>query len=322
MLLNSLETYRRGYSVLTRRSFIRIVALAPFALQLEAKEAGSYTVEIRDLLMGTFVQIKGIGVSKETLADTISYMKNLERIFSRFDDESGLSALNREGSLKNPHQELMKVLGLAWEAHAETGGAFDVTVLPVLLHFERYGKALTQKEQERFRRVVGFEKVDLDSGSVSLKTKDMKLTLDGIAKGYIIDRGVGHLRDKGCAGVLVNVGGDIYCGKNQKGWDVGIYNPFQDAILRTLTLDTAAVCTSGNYVNYYSKDKKLHHIIDPESLTSPSQVVSVTAVARTTSRADILSTAIFVAGKNGRRFLKDGEKAYLITTNGREVILS
>ena len=148
---------------MTRRSFIKIVAFAPFALSLEAQEVGSHTVEIRDLLMGTFVQMKGIGVKKEALADTVSYMKNLERIFSRFDDESGLSALNREGSLKNPHKELVKVLYLAREAYTETIGAFDVTVLPVLLHFETYRKALTQSEQERFRRVVGFDKVDLDS---------------------------------------------------------------------------------------------------------------------------------------------------------------
>ena len=307
---------------MTRRSFIKIVAFAPFALNLEAQEVGSHTVEVRDLLMGTFVQMKGIGVKKEALADTVSYMKDLERIFSRFDNESGLSALNRDGSLKSPHKELVKVLYLAREAYTETIGAFDVTVLPVLLHFETYRKALTQSEQERFRRVVGFDKVDLDSRNIALKTTGMKLTLDGIAKGYIIDCGVSHLRDNGCANVLVNVGGDVYCGKNQKGWDVGIYNPLQDAILRKLKLDTTAVCTSGNYVNYYSKDKKLHHIIDPKNLVSPSEVVSVTAVARTTARADILSTAIFVAGEKGKRFLKDGERAYLITRNSQEIILS
>ena len=74
---------------------------------------------------------------KETLADTVSYMKDLERMSSAaLITESGLSRLNREGSLKNPHKELVKVLYLAREAYTETVGAFDVTVLPVLLHFE------------------------------------------------------------------------------------------------------------------------------------------------------------------------------------------
>jgi thiamine biosynthesis lipoprotein len=122
--------------------------------------------------------------------------------------------------------------------------------------------------------------------------------------------------------VLVNVGGDIYCGSNRKGWDVGIYDPLRDVILRKVRPDDAAVCTSGNYVNFYSKDKSLHHIIDPKRLTSPTDVVSVTAVARTTVRADVLSTALFVAGEKGRGFLRDSEKAYLIARDGSEKILS
>ena len=307
---------------MTRRSFIQVVAFSPFALRLEAREADAHTVEIRDLLMGTFVQVKGVGVKKEALTDAISHMRGLERVLSRFDEASPLSELNRKGSLKSPHGELMNVLHLAREAYAETVGAFDVTVLPVLLHFEAHGKALTQKEHERFRTVVGFDKVDVGSRDVSLKRTGMQLTLDGIATGYIIDRGVARLRESGCASVLVNVGGDIYCGTSQKGWDVGIYNPLRDAVVRKVRPDDAAVCTSGNYVNYYSKNKRLHHIIDPKSLVSPTDVVSVTAVARTTVRADILSTALFVVGEKGRGFLKDGEKAYLIARDGSEKILS
>ena len=307
---------------MTRRSFIQVLAFAPLALRLEAREADAHTVEIRDLLMGTFVQMKGVGIKKEALADAVSHMKGLERVFSRFDEESPLSELNRTGSLKNAHRELVNVLHLAREAYAETKGAFDVTVLPVLLRFEAHGKALTQKERERFRTIVGFDKVDVDSRDIALKRTGMKLTLDGIATGYIIDRGVARLRESGCASVLVNVGGDIYCGSNRKGWDVGIYDPLRDVILRKVRPDDAAVCTSGNYVNYYSKNKRLHHIIDPKSLVSPTDVVSVTAVARTTVRADVLSTALFVVGEKGRGFLKDGEKAYLIARNGSEKILS
>ncbi len=308
--------------VLTRRSFIKIAAFAPFALQLEAKEAALQTVEVRDLLMGTFVQMKGIGVRKEALADSVTCMKTFERVLTRFDAQSGLSSLNREGAIRNPKRELMEVLDAAREAYTESDGAFDASVLPVLLHFERYGKALTEKEREGFRRVVGFEKVDLSPTGIRLKAKGMKLTLDGIAGGYIIDRGVSRLRDIGCVSVLVNVGGDIYCGRNRKGWDVGIYDPFRDSIARTLKLETAAACTSGSYANYYSKDRRLHHIIDPKTLTSPTDLVSVTAVSRTTMRADILSTAIFVAGEKGRRFLREGEKAYLITSKGRKIVLS
>lgn len=307
--------------VLTRRSFVKIVAFAPFALSLDAREADSQTVEIRDLLMGTFVQMKGIGVKKDVLADTISHMKELERIFSRHDEGSPLSELNHKGSLKNPPRELMTVLHSAREAYSETMGTFDVTVLPVLLHFEKLRKPLTPKEQERFREIVGFDKVESGGTDVRLRKPGMKLTLDGIAKGYIIDRGVERLRERGSAGVLVNVGGDVYCGKSTHGWSVGIYDPRHDRLSRKLSLESAAVCTSGNYVNYFSPDKKLHHIIDPASLSSPTRLASTTVVARSTMRADILSTAMFIKGPEGTTLLREGEKAYLITSDGREVIL-
>jgi thiamine biosynthesis lipoprotein len=312
----------RRWLLLTRRSFIRLIVLTPFALQLEAKEVPRYTAEVRDLLMGSFVQIKGTGIEKETLLSAISYMKALESVLTRFDGTSGLSLLNSAGRLKNPHKELTKVLYSAREAYSETGGVFDVTVLPVLLHFETQRRPLTLEEQERFRALVGFDNVDFDAGGVALKKKGVKLTLDGIAKGYIIDRGVEHLRDRGCVSVLVNVGGDVYCGKNGNGWDVGIYNPLQDTISRKLKLETTAVCTSGNYVNYYSEDKKLHHIVDPRTLSSPTEFVSVTAIAGTTQRADVLSTALFAAGERGKSFLRQGEQAYLLTDKGQEIALT
>jgi len=229
--------------------------------------------------------------------------------------------LNSEGNLKKPGKELTQVLHLAREAYTETGGAFDVTVLPVLLHFEKQRRPLTSEEQERYRALIGFDNVEFDARGVALKKKGVQLTLDGIAKGYIIDRGAEFLRNKGCVSILVNVGGDIYCGKNGNGWDVGIYNPLQDTISRKLKLETAAVCTSGNYVNYYSEDKKLHHIIDPRTLSSPSDVVSVTAIAGTTARADTLSTALFVAGEEGKSFLRQGERAYFLFDGGQEIAL-
>lgn len=307
--------------MITRRSFITLMALAPFALQLDAKEAVAQTEEVRDVLMGTFVQMKGVGVPRQSLMETVSLMKQLEHIFSRFTPEGELATLNREGVLRRPSKEFSTVMQAARDAYVETDGAFDVSVLPVLLHFEKFHKPLSAEEQERFKRSVGFDKVELGESVCRLKNPGMKLTLDGIAKGYIIDRAAEHLRDRGCARVLVNVGGDIYCGEANNGWGVGIYDPLRDRLSRKLSLQDAAVCTSGNYVNFYSPDKKLHHIIDPRTLSSPTELTSATVVAGSTMRADMLSTALFIKGRAGRALLREGEKAYLITSDGGEVAL-
>lgn len=307
--------------MLTRRSFMTVMALAPFALQLDAREVPAQTEEVKDVLMGTFVQMKGVGVPRQHLAETLSYMKELERIFSRFTSDSQLAQLNREGVLRRPGREFSTVLQSAHKAYLETGGTFDITVLPVLLHFEKFQRSLSPEEQERFSRIVGFDKVESGGRDIHLKRPGMKLTLDGIAKGYVIDRGAERLRERGSASVLVNVGGDIYCGKNPHGWGVGIYDPLHDRLSRKLSLESMAACTSGNYVNYFSPDKKLHHIIDPIHLSSPTELTSATVVAQSAMRADMLSTSMFVKGIAGKTLLREGEKAYLIISDGRELTL-
>jgi thiamine biosynthesis lipoprotein len=102
---------------------------------------------------------------------------------------------------------------------------------------------------------------------------------------------------------------------------VGIYDPVKDSIYKKLAIEDMAVCTSGGYVNYYTEDKKLHHIVDPATLASPNDMVSVTVTASTACRADLLSTALFVAGPRGKEFLRDGEKAYYITKDGKEIVV-
>jgi FAD:protein FMN transferase len=306
--------------VFTRRAFIRISCLFPFALQLEAKEIMEHTVEVRDVLMGTFVQIKGLGVKKEILSGIVAYMKHLEHHFSRFEDESELSVFNREGAIRRPSKEFCTVMENAKEGHRQTRGVFDVTVLPVLLHFQKYRKVPTQTEKLRYRERMGTDRIEIHRDIV-YSSERAQVTLDAVAKGYIIDQGAIRLMDSGCMRILVNIGGDMYCGDKKGGWDVGIYDPIRDSIYRKLSTENRAVCTSGSYVNYYTEDKKLHHIVDPGTLTSPNDMVSVTVTASTACRADLLSTALFVAGPQGKEFLRDGENAYFITQDGREIVV-
>jgi FAD:protein FMN transferase len=306
--------------MITRRTFIRISCLFPLALRLDAGDVPDHTEEVRALMMGTFVQIKGVGVPKGVLQGALSRMRELETIFTRHGGEGSLATLNRDGTVTYAPLEFISVMERTAEAHRETSGLFDPTVLPALLVMEQHHRPLTEDERSRCTRITGFHRVAIESKRVAVE-KGVQLTLDGVAKGYIIDEGVKRLRNDGAVSVLVNVGGDIYCGQHRKGWEVGIYDPARDCLVRTLMLTNAAVATSGNYVNYFTEDRSAHHIIDPRTLSSPSGITSVTVTAAGTMRADILSTAIFVAGADGKRFLKEGERAYLLTSDGREITL-
>ena len=57
-----------------------------------------------------------------------------------------------------------------------------------------------------------------------------------------------------------------------------------------------AVATSGDYEHYFVDDRSAHHLIDPRTGRSASELASVTIVADTAIDADALATATFVMG--------------------------
>ena len=126
----------------------------------------------------------------------------------------------------------------------------------------------------------------------------MGITLDGIAKGYIVDRAGEVLAAKGIVNHLINAGGDILTnGVAAKGkpWTVAIQDPakhkqYPDVI----QLASGAIATSGNYEVFYDKEKVFHHIVDGRSGISPEISASVTVKADTVMDADALATSVFV----------------------------
>jgi len=123
-----------------------------------------------------------------------------------------------------------------------------------------------------------------------------------VAKGYIIDRVMAVLEDRGFTDCFASIGGDIaFSGK--KGdhlWSVGVQDPDgrRGDLLATMTLTDAAVATSGDYERAFTVDgRRYHHIIDPATgYPSRSGSRGVTLIAPSAMLADGLATAVFVLG--------------------------
>ena len=126
----------------------------------------------------------------------------------------------------------------------------------------------------------------------------MGITLDGIAKGYIVDRASEILTRNGISNHLINAGGDIRTsGSAVKGkpWTIAVQDPakkkeYPDVI----TMMSGAIATSGNYEIFYDNEKMFHHIIDSRTGHSPELSASVTVQASSVMDADALSTSVFV----------------------------
>ena len=185
--------------------------------------------------------------------------------------------------------------------HQITGGAFDITVKPLIDLFEtrfRAGKEPSRHEIKKVLSATGMEHIRFDGESLRLARKNMGITLDGIAKGYIVDCASRLLKEKSVSNHLINAGGDIRTSGMASGnnpWTIALQDPANKSGRKSvLQVGSGAVATSGNYEVYYDQEKVFHHIVDTSTGCSPTRFASVTVKAPTVMEADALSTSIFV----------------------------
>lgn len=278
-------------------------------------------------IMGTVLNLTVYGPDRdgceEALTHTIATMQGLEAKLSRHMATSELALLNRNGFLETPGTDLLQVIAMAGDISRKTSGAFDVTMLPLLLLHEEIRGNNDQADSKRLvqaKKAVGYERLVHDGAGLRLLDAGMGVSLDGIGKGYIVDRGVAALKALGFHSVYVEAGGDLMVSGRKDAenpWRIGIRNPRpqQEHKLVTLAVSDKAVATSGDYLQAFTPDLRHHHIIDPRSGFSPPELASCTVTAPTVALADGLATALMVLGKTDSLDLvesMDGCEAYMV----------
>jgi thiamine biosynthesis lipoprotein len=200
---------------------------------------------------------------------------------------------------------LAAVLRLGLEIGRASGGTFDIGMGDAVTAWG-FGPATAVPEGIRAamdaQRRPAHEVVEIDGHKVR-KLARIALDLNGIAKGYGVDRLAETLRDRGIAAALVGIDGEMRAmGLRPDGeaWTIAVEAPA--AGRRTphsiLALQDAAVATSGEYRHWVEvQGRRLSHTMDPKRgaplVASPA---SVTVVARTCAEADAWATALMVLG--------------------------
>jgi thiamine biosynthesis lipoprotein len=267
--------------------------------------------------MGTLVSVTALAPSRAWAADAIalafSEMDRLIALFSRYEAASAVTALNMAGRLEAPPPELRRVVRTSLDYYRLTAGAFDVTVAPLLALFrERLGGAApvepTEAEIHERLALIGADAVACGRRRISFGRDGMAVTLDGIAKGFIVDAIGRTLQGHGIRRYLVNAGGDIRARGRKEGrrpWTVAVRDPGDAGRFPTaLHLTNAAVATSGSYEVSFDGDLRFHHIVDAKTGRSPGASLSVSVTAPTATAADALATSVFVLGpQEGIRFV-------------------
>jgi thiamine biosynthesis lipoprotein len=267
--------------------------------------------------MGTWYHVKAAAlpadVSQRDLQRAVD--ERLHRInqqMSTYLPDSELSQFNRHtgNDWFDVSPETALVVAAAQEVAQATGGAFDVTVGP-LVNLWNFGPDPTAsripdeaqisqaKDRVDYRRV----QVRLEPPALKKSRPDIYVDLSAIAKGFAVDAVVELLQERGVRQYMVEVGGEVRTGGRKADgtpWRIGIERPVTSGrmIQQVVELVDVALATSGDYRNYFDwQGRRYSHEIDPRTgRPVDHRLASVSVVTDDCMTADALATALIVLG--------------------------
>lgn len=282
-----------------------------FMYQIPAKTQRTYPI------MGTMAELTIYGKKEdaEKAADIVQdTFLEVEKVCSIFDPDSEISMLN-----KTAYEKPFKCGILLWDVlmhskrfHTLSGGAFDITVKPLMElwgFYRKAGKLPSEKEISETLENVGLDKVVFDERfhTVKFTRPGLSFDLGGIAKGYAVDKAAEAVKKLGITSGVINLAGNMYCfpvpPPGKKSFTIGIRNPLRkEEICGKADMLGTSISTSGNYERYVVIDGIRHtHIMDIRKGRPVNDMLSVTVITPLALDADALSTSVFINGESFAR---------------------
>jgi thiamine biosynthesis lipoprotein len=229
-------------------------------------------------------------------------IRELESLWSRFLDTSDITVANRTpGRPVRVDEDTLAVVCRAIAGWRQTGGLFDITMLPSLLaHGYTHSAATSLPAPPIIGNrvgVCGAIEVDFEESTLTVPER-AAIDLGGIGKGFAADIVAEDLIADGALGVIVNIGGDLVAlGEPAPGqsWYLGIEDPTdRPNHLACVRIRAGGLATSGTTIRTWvgSSGEAEHHLIDP-STSKPSRagLSTVTVIAGDAATAEVFATA-------------------------------
>lgn len=246
-----------------------------------------------------------------------SVFAQINKSLSTFDASSVISTINSSDTAVPVDEHFTKVYEDALYVSEATGGAFDITVAP-LVNFWGFGYDPESKSSVRsdaqidsIMEFVGYRKISLENGLLTKQDSRIKLDCSAIAKGYACDAVAALLDEKGVKDYLVDIGGEMVAkGTNfsNEPWRIGIVSPVDDSLQtnnsveQVIELKERAIATSGNYRQFYiTKERKVSHTINPlTGYPTDHKLLSASVLAPACDIADAYATSFMVIGDTAK----------------------
>ncbi len=239
-----------------------------------------------------------------------SILEAFEQSLSIYRPQSLISRINNNDSSVVPDNLFIEVFNKAMEVSEATGGAFDITVGP-LVNAWGFGKdtlpRIDSSKIDSLLKLVGYKKVRLVEGMIVKDDPRIFIDVNAIAQGYTCDIVARYFEQLGIKNYMVEIGGEVRTrGKNPNGrtWRIGIDKPLTGnyvpgyELQAIVPLRNAALATSGNYRKFHMiNGVRYAHTIDPHTgYPVMSNLLSASIIATDGITADAYATACMVMG--------------------------
>ena len=275
------------------------------------------------LSMGTVFEVSAYVADKyraeKAFNDVFKEINRLDYLMSNYKEESELSKVNKNAASEPTtcDNELAYVIEQSLQYSDITDGAFDITIGPLMKKwgfFREQGRIPGNEELKSVLESVSYKNIIIGEKvkkslfrdpsivkTISFRNSGTQIDLGGIGKGYAVDMAIRVLKGNGINSALINFAGNIYAYGTPPGkdsWVVGLQHPRKsEGLLGSFEIRDKAVSTSGDYEKFFTIDgERYSHIIDPRTGNPVKGIVSVTIVTDSATRADALSTGVFVLG--------------------------
>lgn len=274
------------------------LALRPWTRKPRARAYAFHYERVLGTSLELQIVAKHPDVAKRAEREVLAEVDRLEQILSGYAETSELSRWQGTHGVDAPVPcELAEVLEMGEDWRIWTGGAFNpaavslVELLAAVAPSSAARERLGELDQPLWT-------VDRERG-VAHRLTALPVSLDALAKGYIVDRAAARARAvDGVAQVLVNIGGDLRH-HGARSLTVSVADPRAPAEnappIAIVRLRDEALATSGGYRRGFTVDGRVvSHIIDPRTGQPADRVTSASVIAPDCATADALSTAFSV----------------------------
>lgn len=286
---------------------IIVLWLAQSLLLISGAQAEWYSD--KRAIMGTAISVElwsdDAAAAQASIEAVMQEMVRIDKAMSPWIETSELALINREAT-HHPvkiSSEMLLLLQTSLHYSAISSGVFDISFASVGYMYD-YRNHIEPSKAEIASHLSAIDyrsiKLDTAASTVQFMKPGMRIDLGGIAKGYAVDQGADILVARGIKNAIVTAGGDsrIVGDKRGRPWMVGIKDPrIADKVAVLLPLSDTAMSTSGDYERYFMDgERRVHHIINPQTGTSATGVRSVTVLSAHGIDTDALTKPLFILG--------------------------